>query len=582
MSAEVYRDPSNHAAKHDIPRFLSSTQTRANLGETDTSDGVYGCQTRAATPPRGPRAGHANGTDRLRWTSGSPLLARLTFALRGAAPRIEQRMVEQVGAVVRRNGHRCRFAAAAVRHDARARGVERCFHRRHISQRDERGAARSVQDEMPVGHDRRAAAVQQRGVIHVRHERFTRAEQLRSAAQILRDNAPEYARLMTHEMGKPISDGRAEVEKCAWVCEYFADHAASFLEDEEIASDASKSFVTFQPIGVVLAVMPWNFPFWQVFRFAAPGIMAGNAALLKHAPNVPGCALAIEDVFREAGFPEKLFNTLLLPTDQVEKVIKHPSVRAVTLTGSTGAGRAVAKQAGECLKKTVLELGGSDPYLILKDANLDDAVPTCVQSRLINNGQSCISAKRFIVPKSLLGEFQERYVSAMREFDFGNPMDPQMKLGTIARRDLRDNLHDQVEESIKKGADCLLGGELPNRKGYFYPPTVLTNVSPGMPAYDEELFGPVASIIPVEDEQEGIEVANDSNYGLGAAIFSSDLERAEKIAAEKLEAGCCFVNSFVKSDPRLPFGGIKDSGYGRELSYYGIKEFVNVKTVYVK
>jgi len=409
-----------------------------------------------------------------------------------------------------------------------------------------------------------------------------RSSLMNKAAEILKTRKNEYGKLMAEEMGKPVKDGEGEIEKCAWVCEYFADHAASFLEDEEIASDASKSFVTFQPIGVVLAVMPWNFPFWQVFRFAAPGIMAGNAALLKHAPNVPGCALAIEDVFREAGFPEKLFNTLLLPTDQVEKVIKHPSVRAVTLTGSTGAGRAVAKQAGECLKKTVLELGGSDPYLILKDANLDDAVPTCVQSRLINNGQSCISAKRFIVPKSLLGEFQERYVSAMREFDFGNPMDPQMKLGTIARRDLRDNLHDQVEESIKKGADCLLGGELPNRKGYFYPPTVLTNVSPGMPAYDEELFGPVASIIPVEDEQEGIEVANDSNYGLGAAIFSSDLERAEKIAAEKLEAGCCFVNSFVKSDPRLPFGGIKDSGYGRELSYYGIKEFVNVKTVYVK
>jgi succinate-semialdehyde dehydrogenase/glutarate-semialdehyde dehydrogenase len=377
------------------------------------------------------------------------------------------------------------------------------------------------------------------------------------------------------------SQGRAEIAKCAWVCDFYADRAESFLQPEPVETDASKSFVTFQPIGVVLAVMPWNFPFWQVFRFAAPALMAGNAGVLKHASNVPGCALAIEDVFTNAGFPENVFRTLLIGSKQVDAIIENPYVKAVTLTGSTPAGKAVASKAGEMLKKTVLELGGSDPYVILEDADLNSAVSTCVTSRLINSGQSCINAKRFVVVEPLREEFERIFVERMGEMEMGDPLDESTEVGPQARADLRDELHEQVRQSIKKGARCLLGGEVPDGDGAYYPPTVLTDVTRGMPAYDEELFGPVAAIIRAKDEREAIAIANDSSFGLGAAVFTSDLAKGEQIASEEIEAGACFVNAFVKSDPRLPFGGVKESGYGRELSHYGIREFVNIKTVYV-
>jgi succinate-semialdehyde dehydrogenase/glutarate-semialdehyde dehydrogenase len=408
-----------------------------------------------------------------------------------------------------------------------------------------------------------------------------RGEPLRSAARILRSRVEDFAGLMTAEMGKPIVEARAEVEKSAWVCEFYADGAPTFLAPQAIETDATRSSVRFEPIGVVLAVMPWNFPFWQVFRFAAPSLMAGNAGVLKHSSNVSACALAIEGILRDAGFPEDLFRTLLIGSNQVARVIENSKVQAVTLTGSTPAGRAVASKAGEQVKKTVLELGGSDPYVLLEDADLDIAVPNCVTGRMINGGQSCIAAKRFVVPRSLVAEFERRVVERMEAIRMGDPTLEETQLGPQARTELRDELHQQVLASINQGAKCLIGGEIPDRPGAYYPATVLTDVQPGMPAYDEELFGPVAAIIPVDSEQEAIRVANDTVFGLGAAIFSRDTERAETIAARQLQAGSCFVNAFVRSDPRLPFGGIKESGYGRELSGFGIREFVNVKTVYV-
>lgn len=407
-----------------------------------------------------------------------------------------------------------------------------------------------------------------------------RAGKLRKAARILEGRKIEFAELMAQEMGKPLPQGVSESEKCAWVCQYYADNAEGFLQDQLIESDADKSYVTFNPLGAVLAIMPWNFPFWQLFRFAAPALMAGNAAILKHAPNVTGCALAIEEVMHEAGIPKDLFRTVLADIDQTQELISHDGIAAVTLTGSTRAGKAVASQAGSHLKKTVLELGGSDPYIILADADIEQAAETCVTSRLINSGQSCIAAKRYIVVEENYDAFLEAVVDRMTIKRTGNPSDSSTDIGPMAREDLRDKLHKQVQDSIDAGANCELGGEVPELDGFFYPATVLTNVGPGMPAYEEELFGPVASVIKVKDEQEAIQVANDTHFGLGAAIFSEDAEHAEEIAANELQAGCCFINEFVKSDPRLPFGGIKQSGYGRELSPFGIKEFVNIKTVY--
>ncbi|MGH7582051.1 MAG: NAD-dependent succinate-semialdehyde dehydrogenase [Gemmatimonadales bacterium] len=409
-----------------------------------------------------------------------------------------------------------------------------------------------------------------------------RSTLLRKAAEVLRTRRDQYARLMATEMGKPIAAGRSEVDKCATACDYYAEHGAGFLADREIATDASRSYVHYQPLGPVLAVMPWNFPFWQVIRFAAPALMAGNVAVLKHAANVPGCAMALQDVFRDAGFPEGTFRTLLIDHVQLRTVIRHRAIRAVTLTGSTAAGRAVARIAGDRLKKSVLELGGSDPYLILHDADLDLAVETCVTSRLINSGQSCIAAKRFVVVDAVRQEFESRFVARMGRVTMGPPLDEANEIGPQARTDLRDALHRQVEESVAAGARYLLGGTVPAGRGAYYPPTVLTDVGKGMPAYDEELFGPVAAIIPVRNEKAAIKAANDSPFGLGAAVFTRDPARGERIAATQLEAGSCFVNALVKSDPRLPFGGIKESGYGRELSEEGIREFVNVKTVYVK
>jgi succinate-semialdehyde dehydrogenase/glutarate-semialdehyde dehydrogenase len=405
---------------------------------------------------------------------------------------------------------------------------------------------------------------------------------MRKAAKILRENVDEYAMLMAQEMGKPVKDGRAEANKCAWVCDYYAENAVFFLKTEPAQTDAARSFISFQPLGVVLAVMPWNFPFWQVFRFAAPALMAGNACILKHASNVPGCALAIEDIFVKAGFPENIFRTLLIGSTRVDAVIENPLVTAVTLTGSTPAGKAVAAKAGEMLKKTVLELGGSDAYIILEDAHLEDAAYTCAYSRLMNSGQSCIAAKRFIVVERIRDKFEDLFVQNMKAAKMGDPLDETVAVGPQARHDLRDELHRQVRESIENGARCLMGGEIPAGKGAFYPPTVLTDVKKGMPAYDEELFGPVAAVIPVKDEEEAIRTANDSRFGLGAAIFTRDLEKGLRLAEKEIQAGSCFVNTFVRSDPRLPFGGIKESGYGRELSHYGIKEFVNIKTVFVK
>lgn len=408
-----------------------------------------------------------------------------------------------------------------------------------------------------------------------------RAVMMNRAADLLEDRKHKYAETITLEMGKTLNSAIGEVEKCAWVCRYYADHAEKFLKDELVDTDATKSLISYQPLGVVLAVMPWNYPFWQVFRFAAPALMAGNVGLLKHASNVPQSALNIEEVFIDAGFPEYAFTTLLIKSDQVKQVLENSKVKAATLTGSGPAGSAVASQAGDQIKKTVLELGGSDPYLILEDADLDHAAEQCKESRLLNAGQSCIGAKRFIVLEEVYDRFLEKFVEQMNSAMMGDPI-ADVDLGPMARYDLRDEVHQQVVDSVSKGAELVIGGFVPDDEGAYYPPTILVNVSKGMPAYDEEIFGPVASVIKVKDEAEAIKVANDTDFGLGACVFTKDIVRGERIAKYELEAGCCFVNQFVKSDPRLPFGGIKTSGYGRELSYYGIREFTNIKTVYIK
>jgi succinate-semialdehyde dehydrogenase / glutarate-semialdehyde dehydrogenase len=409
----------------------------------------------------------------------------------------------------------------------------------------------------------------------------TRRRLMQRAAQILRERAEQYGRLISLEMGKILPEGIAEVNKCALVCDYYAENAEAHLADQEVPTEASRSFITFQPIGTVLAIMPWNFPFWQVFRFAAPTLMAGNTGLLKHASNVPGCALAIEEVFRDAGFPEDTFRTLMIGGSRMADVISNPGVKAVTLTGSTPAGREVAAAAGRAIKKTVLELGGSDPYVILEDADLQMAAASCAASRLLNSGQSCIAAKRFVVVEAVAEEFTELLTREMAARVVGDPLAAETHMGPLARVDLRDELHQQVLDSVTAGARLVLGGEIPAGEGAFYPATVLVDVKPGMPAYDDEMFGPVASVITAKDEKDAIRIANDTVFGLGAAVYTQDLERGRRIAAEELHAGCCFVNDFVKSDPRLPFGGIKESGYGRELHALGIREFVNQKTVLV-
>jgi len=409
-----------------------------------------------------------------------------------------------------------------------------------------------------------------------------RATIIRKAAGILRARKDEFARLMTEEMGKTLDDGRAEIEKCAFQCDWFAEHAEHYLAAEPVDIGGEEAFVTFNPIGVVLAVMPWNFPFWQVFRAVAPALMAGNGMLLKHASNVPGSALAIEEVLHQAGVPRDLFRTLLLPSSDVEGLIKDQNIAAVTLTGSVAAGRSVATAAGSVLKKCVLELGGSDAYIILEDADVEAAAKIAATARMVNGGQSCIAGKRFIVVRPILEPFERALVEAMRGYEMGDPAKEGTKLGPMQSVKARDDIHRQVEQSIAKGAKMLLGGKVPDRPGAWYPATVLTDVRPGQPAHDEEVFGPVAAIIAADDEQDAVRIANDSEFGLGSGVLTSDLDRGRRIAAQELEAGLSFVNENVRSDPRTPFGGVKHSGYGRECSAYGIREFVNIKTVHVK
>ena len=407
-----------------------------------------------------------------------------------------------------------------------------------------------------------------------------RSELMHKAASILREKKNEFGKIMTLEMGKPIRQAEAEAEKCAWVCDYYADNAESILKEEFIQTDASESYVRFDPLGVVLAVMPWNFPFWQVFRFAAPALMAGNVGILKHASNVPMCAEAIENIFLEAGFPEGAFKNLVISSKPVKDIIDNPLVKAATLTGSENAGRNVAERSGKNLKKTVMELGGSDPFIILPDADLEKASSVAVTARMINNGQSCIAAKRFIITEAVYDEFLELFLSKMQAVKMGDPMNPETELGPLARKDLMLELDEQVKQSVEAGAEILTGGKPVDGKGYFYPPTVLVNIGKGSPAYEQELFGPVASVIKAKDEADAIRIANDTDFGLGASLWTNNIQHAKELAKE-IESGSVFINGLVKSDPRLPFGGIKISGYGRELSHYGIKEFVNIKTVWI-
>jgi succinate-semialdehyde dehydrogenase/glutarate-semialdehyde dehydrogenase len=409
-----------------------------------------------------------------------------------------------------------------------------------------------------------------------------REELLASAADVLRDNKRRYAETMTEEMGKPIDQAVAEVEKCAWACDHYAEYAGAYLAAEAHPSPPGTEVRTlYDPLGPVLAVMPWNFPFWQVIRFAAPYLTAGNVGLLKHASNVPGCATALEEVFREAGYPEGVFQALLIESDQVEDVLADDRVRAATLTGSGPAGRAVAETAGANLKKTVLELGGSDPFVVLEDADLDAAVDTGVLARTQNGGQSCIAAKRFVVHTEVYEEYVDRLVDAFEDLTVGDPMAEDTDVGPQADPDLMADLHEQVESSVDAGASVLTGGEPLDRDGAYYPPTVLTDVPEGCPADAEETFGPVAAVYEVADEREAVAKANDTRFGLGASLWTEDRDRGRRLARE-IDAGCVYVNEMTKSDPRVPFGGVKDSGYGRELSGAGIREFVNRKTVWVE
>lgn len=407
-----------------------------------------------------------------------------------------------------------------------------------------------------------------------------RARHIRAFGQVLDERQKELSVLMAQEMGKPIDQGRAEVEKCSWTCRHFAEHAEQYLADQRVSAGELQALICHQPLGVVLAVMPWNFPIWQVVRCVVPALMAGNVILLKHASNVTGCAMAIDFAAQAAGLPEGILQILLLPSTRLGHLLDHPSIRGVTLTGSTEAGRTLAGEAGRRLLKTVLELGGSDPYLVLDDANPEHAARCCASSRLINSGQSCIAAKRFIVTESVRPQFELHFTQCLREQRMGDPLETDTTVGPLARADLRELLHRQVTDSIAAGARCTLGGEIPAGDGFYYPPTVLTGVAPGMSAFDEETFGPVAAIVPAKDEADAVRLANLSPFGLGAAVFTNDVERGERVARQ-LEAGVCHVNDIVRSDPRLPFGGIKQSGYGRELGLLGIREFVNSKTLVI-
>ncbi len=409
-----------------------------------------------------------------------------------------------------------------------------------------------------------------------------KAELMLKAAEVLTQRCNSYAELMALEMGKPITQGIAEIKKCISVCKYYAEFTEQILSPRFVKTEAKKSYVTYNPLGIVLAIMPWNFPFWQVFRFAAPHLCAGNIGLLKHSTNTTGCSLAIEELFREAGFPDGVFSSLLISGSEAEQLISHSKIAAVTLTGSTPVGKKVAAAAGAELKKCVVELGGSDPYIVLKSADIKHAAKVCAAGRLINSGQSCIAAKRFIVDKEVYNDFVEAFVQEMKSYKMGDPLQVETQVGPQARKDLVQEHYEQVSLSIDKGGKLLLGGEIPESNGYYFPPTVIADVTPGMPVFDDETFGPVAAVTCANSEKEAIELANRTPFGLGAAVFSEDIERAEEIASKLIDAGSVFINGNVKSDPRMPFGGIKESGFGRELSEEGIKEFVNIKTVVIE
>jgi len=407
-----------------------------------------------------------------------------------------------------------------------------------------------------------------------------RTAKLRKLGQLLRDSDQELAKLATLEMGKPIGQAVAEVDKCALACDYYAEYGPSFLEPRNEQTRAKRSYVRHDPLGPLLAIMPWNFPYWQVFRAAIPAVLVGNPVILKHASNVIGVAREIETLFRQAEFPAGLFATAVLNNDQTEELVGHETIRAVTLTGSEGAGRAIAAASGKHIKPTVLELGGSDPFIVLADANLERAVDTAVTARCQNNGQSCIAAKRFIVERPVLEAFTDAFVAAMAKQKIGDPLEEESDLGPMARRDLRDTLHEQVQKSQSQGANVVLGGKVPAGKGFFYPPTVFTNVEPGMAAFDEETFGPAAAVIAADDRHAAIELANQTTFGLGASLWTEDLELAEQLAG-RIQSGAVFINDMVKSDPHMPFGGVKNSGYGRELSREGLLAFANAKTIWV-
>ena len=445
------------------------------------------------------------------------------------------------------------------------------------------GEPRKSYDSHTIDEGLAAARAGKAAFLQWRRTSFAeRSQVIHKAAAILRERELEFAKLMTEEMGKTLDDGRAEIEKCAFHCDWFADHAAEYLAQQPADIGGGEAFVTFNPLGIVLAVMPWNFPFWQVIRAAAPALMAGNGMLLKHASNVPGCALAIEELLHAAGVPKDLFRTLLLQSSDVEALIKDENVSAVTLTGSVPAGKAVATAAASVLKKCVLELGGSDAYVVLEDADIEPAAELAAKARMVNGGQSCIAGKRFVIVRSIVDGFTEALVEAMRGYEMGDPTKEGTKLGPMVSVKARDEIHKQVEESVARGAKLLLGGKIPDRPGAWYPATVLGNVRPGQPAHDEEVFGPVAAIIAANDETDAIRIANDSEFGLGSGVMTTNLDRGRRIAAEELEAGMSFVNENVRSDPRTPFGGVKHSGYGRECGAFGIHEFVNIKTVHVR